>query len=97
MTFLHKHCTSYYSSSFLVQLQVHSVAPSPNGQWLASGSADGTAKVWEVSTGRCLKTFELQGKVKCVAWCPNSAYSILAATANKSAYLLSTGKLYKAL
>jgi WD40 repeat protein len=28
------------------------VAFCPNGRWLASGSADRTAKVWEVATGR---------------------------------------------
>jgi ribosome biogenesis protein ERB1 len=35
------------------------VAPHPGGQWLATGSADGTVKLWEVSTGRCSRTWHL--------------------------------------
>ena len=35
-------------------------------------------QIWEVQTGRCLKTFEVGGVVKCVAWCPNTALSLVA-------------------
>ena len=35
------------------------MAPHPGGQWLATGSADGTLKLWEVSTGRCCHTWVL--------------------------------------
>src|SRR5262249_35187710 len=31
--------------------EVHSVAFSPDGRWLASGSADNTARVWDLATG----------------------------------------------
>src|ERR1700676_1166375 len=34
------------------------VAFSPNGRWLASGSVDGTAKVWEVATGREVSSWQ---------------------------------------
>ncbi len=35
---------------------VMSVAFSPDGQTLASGSQDETIKLWDVDTGECLKT-----------------------------------------
>jgi WD40 repeat protein len=35
---------------------VRSVTFSPDGEILASGSADETIKLWEVQTGECLKT-----------------------------------------
>ncbi len=37
---------------------VHSVAFSPDGQLLASGSCDNTVKLWNVSTGECLETLQ---------------------------------------
>ena len=56
--------------------KVRSIAPDPTGQWLLSGSDDGTVKVWEVRTGRCHKTWDLEsGAVYCVAWCPSSSSS----------------------
>jgi WD40 repeat protein len=36
--------------------EVQSVAFSPDGQTLASGSTDGTVKLWQVSTGKALRT-----------------------------------------
>lgn len=72
--------------------QVQSIATSATGQLLASGSADGSVRVWEVSTGRCLKTWALQSRVKCVAWCPNQSLDILAVAYGSSLLLLNTGK-----
>lgn len=71
--------------------QVHSVAPDASGQWLASGSADGTMRLWEVATARCVRVWELGAAVSCVAWCPNPALHILSAVSGTTAVLLWSG------
>ena len=43
-----------------------------------SGSDDGSVRVWEVSTARCLRTLEVGGVVKSVAWNPNPSLCLLA-------------------
>ena len=35
-----------------------SVCLSADGNWALSGSVDKTLRLWEVSTGRCVRTFE---------------------------------------
>jgi WD40 repeat protein len=51
---------------------VESVAWSPDGQRLATGSVDNTAKVWEAATGRELLTFfDHQDRITSVAWSPD--------------------------
>ncbi|KAJ8303055.1 hypothetical protein KUTeg_019451 [Tegillarca granosa] len=42
---------------------VRTISVDPTGQWLASGSDDETVKIWEVSTGRCMKTIKIGGVV----------------------------------
>ena len=37
---------------------VLSVAFSPDGEYLASGSRDNTVKLWDVETGKCLRTLK---------------------------------------
>lgn len=42
------------------------------------GSADGTVRIWEVETGRCLRAWELGEAVQYVAWNPSPQLPILA-------------------
>lgn len=68
--------------------RVRSISPHPGGQWLASGSDDGTLRVWEVSSGRCSCSWQLGAPVVCVAWCPNPKLQLLAAAVGNNLVLL---------
>ena len=57
---------------------VRCISVCPTGQWLASGSDDGTVRLWEVATGRCMRTLSLGGVVKALDWNPNAALCLLA-------------------
>ncbi|KAI3438768.1 hypothetical protein D9Q98_001186 [Chlorella vulgaris] len=70
---------------------VRSVCPDPTGQWLLSGSDDGTVRLWEVRTGRCMQCWRLEEPVSCVAWCPSPGLSLLAAASGKRLLLLPSG------
>ncbi|SPQ17850.1 cc66ce0a-f11d-4dfc-a536-8eee764de0f2 [Thermothielavioides terrestris] len=52
---------------------VSQVRISPDGRWIASASADGTAKIWDAATGAHLDTLvgHMAG-VSCLAWAPDS-------------------------
>ncbi len=52
-----------------MQGSVNSVAYSPSGAQLASGSYDNTVRLWEVSSGQCLRKIEsLVRGIRSVAW-----------------------------
>lgn len=73
-----------YPSSLAVVYKGHSkrirsISVDPTGQWVASGSDDATVKIWEVSTGRCLRTYTLDEPVNFVCWNPNKTLGMLAA------------------
>ncbi|CAL1539984.1 unnamed protein product [Lymnaea stagnalis] len=74
---------------------VRSISPDPSGQWLASGSDDGTVKLWEVGTGRCMTTLKFAGKVTYVSWNPNPAINLLAAVVGPTVILLNPGLVDK--
>ncbi|XP_026472296.1 ribosome biogenesis protein BOP1 homolog isoform X2 [Ctenocephalides felis] len=58
------------------------------GQYLATGSDDMTVKVWEVCTGRCLRTISCTGTIRSIAWSPVPALSILAVAADRKVLLI---------
>uniref|UniRef100_A0A8C9TNK1 Ribosome biogenesis protein BOP1 n=1 Tax=Scleropages formosus TaxID=113540 RepID=A0A8C9TNK1_SCLFO len=66
---------------------VRCISLSPSGQWLASGSDDCTVRLWEVSTGRCMKTVEVGGAVRSIVWNPNPAICLVAVLVLLNPYL----------
>ncbi|XP_006658508.1 ribosome biogenesis protein BOP1 homolog [Oryza brachyantha] len=68
--------------------QVKSLSVESTGQWVASGSSDGTIRVWEVETGRCIKVWNVGGVVHRVSWNPSPDRHILAAVVDHDLLLL---------
>ncbi|XP_048483361.1 ribosome biogenesis protein BOP1 homolog [Plutella xylostella] len=63
----------------------------PSGQYVVSSSEDGTVKVWEASTGRCLRTIDLGEPVVKVEWTPAKGLSLIAAAVGNRLLLLNPG------
>lgn len=59
--------------------KVFSISIEPAGQYFASGSQDGSIKIWEIRTARCIRTITMEGPVTYLAWCPNANTSLIAA------------------
>ncbi|XWS41183.1 hypothetical protein CRYUN_Cryun17cG0058300 [Craigia yunnanensis] len=70
---------------------VLSISVEPSGQWIASGSKDGTVRIWEVETGRCLRLWEVGEAVQHVAWNPLPELPVLAVSAGPDVLILNTG------
>lgn len=70
---------------------VNSICTEPSGEWIASGSSDGTVRLWEVETGRCARIWEFDEAVQLVSWNPVPSLPILAVAIGLDVYLLNTG------
>ncbi|XP_025727115.1 ribosome biogenesis protein BOP1 isoform X1 [Callorhinus ursinus] len=67
---------------------VRCLSVSPDGQWLASGSDDGSVRLWEVVTARCMRTVPVGGVVRSVAWNPHPTICLVAVAVEDSVLLL---------
>lgn len=47
--------------------------------------------VWEIATGRCMRTMKVGGVVRSVSWCPNQALSLVAVAADRKLLLINPG------
>ncbi|XP_057529064.1 ribosome biogenesis protein BOP1 homolog [Amaranthus tricolor] len=70
---------------------VVSISTDASGQWIASGSTDGTVCIWEVTTGRCIRVWEVGNAVRKVAWNPLPHQPILAVAVDQDVLILDTG------
>ncbi|KAG8367480.1 hypothetical protein BUALT_Bualt16G0076400 [Buddleja alternifolia] len=70
---------------------VMTISTEPTGQWIASGSKDGTVRIWEVETGRCLRVWDLGESIDEVAWNPLPELPIFAVAAGHDVFILNTG------
>ncbi len=70
------------ADSWHFKRRVFSVAWSPDGVTLASGSADKTIKVWNTTTGKCHSTLTVDSEVSSVAFSPDGS-KIATAHANE--------------
>ncbi|KAF0307472.1 Ribosome biogenesis protein bop1 [Amphibalanus amphitrite] len=82
------HCNQLYSGHKNI---VRTLSVDPGGQFFASGSDDSTLRIWEISTGRCMKTVEFKEPVTAVAWNPNPKLSVVAAASGKRVYMVNHG------
>lgn len=70
---------------------VTSISTESSGQWIASGSTDGTVRVWEVATSRCIRVWDIGVAIRQVAWNPLPQLPILAVSVAHNVLILDTG------
>ncbi len=70
------------------EARVHSISVDPKGCWLLSASADGTVRLWEVSSSRCERVWRLGAECRCVAWNPLAQTPVAAVAAGQKMLLL---------
>ncbi|XP_021758640.1 ribosome biogenesis protein BOP1 homolog isoform X2 [Chenopodium quinoa] len=85
-----------YPTTCYIEYKGHSeavvtISTDSSGQWIASGSTDGTVRVWEVATGRCVRVWEVGSSIRQVAWNPSPDLPILAVSVDQDVLILDTG------
>ena len=70
---------------------VSCVSLSPDGEYMVSGSEDGTVRLWEVDTSLCRECWTMDAPVAAVVWNPSSQHHLVAVAAGKRVVLVSTG------
>lgn len=75
--------------------KIRSLSIDPSGLWLATGSDDGTVRIWEILTGREVYKVQLidlkensDDHIECLEWNPEKDIGILAVAAGENIYLI---------
>lgn len=75
--------------------RIRTLSIDPQGLWLATGSDDGSVRVWEVLTGRLVYKFQAinteenpEDKIDALEWHPEPGMAILAVAAAEKIFLL---------
>jgi len=68
--------------------KVNAISIEKIGQFFASASDDCTIKIWEVLSGKCMRTIELDKPVKCVSWCPNENQRLIIASTDRDVLII---------
>ncbi|GAV49786.1 hypothetical protein ZYGR_0R00270 [Zygosaccharomyces rouxii] len=85
-------CSTVYAGH---QGRIRTLSIDPSGLWLATGSDDGTVRIWEILTGREVYKVQLidteeksQDHIECLEWNPEKDTGILAVAAGETIYLI---------
>lgn len=85
-------CSTVYSGH---EGRIRTLSIDPLGSWLATGSDDGTVRIWEVLTGRQVYKLALvdrkvnpEDTIEALEWNPDATTGILAVTAGEFIYLV---------
>lgn len=70
---------------------VSCITLSPDGEYMVSGSEDGTVRLWEVDTALCRERWNLGAPVVSVVWNPSGSHHLVAVATGKRIVLISTG------
>lgn len=56
---------------------ITAISYSPDGHYLATGSEDCSVKIWEITTGTCMKTLNIGWPITAISYDPNSRYIVV--------------------
>lgn len=85
-------CSTVYAGH---QGRIRSLSIDPSGLWLATGSDDGSVRIWEILTGREVYKVQLidteeksQDHIECLEWNPDKETGILAVATGETISLI---------